>query len=371
MRFALPCLLLASCAHLPGAGGGFPDLLTRPLPGRIEANKTWSWPAPTDFREQWEQQQATRRTHSVLSGELLAFEHRWYDEKTSGIASVPAPDFAVLEGMSRDPEHGCRLTLTALDASRGGKRYLQPLLEGGEWCATAHWEVVKAEPKALYLRTEDAVAVLRAPTASAQLPVPDDYLADWTYAATLLTPHGDSARLLAEYESSAPMGRCSMDRRPADYARSFAQRCFAQGELACFLQVHLRVVGDQFNRVAWSSMGEAQSPTDASTLEKTGMDVDRFFRGLVVLLPDERPSELGSSRLARALIESGRRERFEPLLVRMIEDDALDTYNRFRALTVYTSLHYRGKGDDAAMKAKVAKLKLDPLAQAWWASLKK
>lgn len=370
MRTLLSSFLLLSCTTV-GSAGGFPELLSKPLQGSIEPNKKWSWPKPVDFETKWKGHDEAR-THVVRTGQLSAFAHRWYDSATSSVASAPVPAWADVEKKSADEAHGCRATTFVLDREHGGKRYLSRLLEGESvWCRREQWEVVKVEGSKFYLRTEDAVGVLEANPVPAQAAMPEEYLSEWTYVATLLEPHGNSAQLLKDYEANAPMGRCSMDRAPASFASQFAEKCFKAGELACFLQVHLRVVGDQFNRVAWSSMGEASSPTKASQLEKAGIDVDRFYRGLVVVLPDERPSELGTSRLARALIESGRRDAFEPLLVKMIQDERLDTYNRFRALTTYVSLHYREKGEDAEMKAKLSKLKLDPLGSAWWAGLGK
>jgi hypothetical protein len=92
---------------------------------------------------------------------------------------------------------------------------------------------------------------------------------------------------------------------------------------------------------------------------------------MVMRLPGDRPSELGASRLARGLTETKRKDAFEPLLAKMLQDKSLDTFNRLRALQVYVNLHYREGGDDAGMKKKLAALDLDALSRAWWASLKR
>ncbi|MBL8952135.1 MAG: hypothetical protein JNK82_15235 [Myxococcaceae bacterium] len=372
-RFAA-VVLCAACSHLPlaGGGGGFPSVLSKPLPGSIAPGKKWSWPEPQAFDAAWQGRLEAGSSFTVLTGDLVALENQRYDAKSSELVDLPAPAWAQLDSaVARDPERGCRAPGLRLIDRRGR---LEPVLESHSWCAGRAWKVVEAEPDTYLLEGAGygkTVARFTVTSRLAAQAVPEHYLTDWTYAATLLAPQPEGAKLIAEYEQSAPMGRCSMDTAPARHAQQFAERCYRLGELACFLQLQLRVIGDQFNRVAWSSYGEASHPTHAGRLETTGIDVDRFLRGLVVQVPGDRPSELGPSRLARALIETGRREAFEATLVAMAQDPALDAFNRLRALQVYVSLHYRENGDDAGMKKKLGMLKLDALSTAWWAALGK
>ena len=121
---------------------------------------------------------------------------------------------------------------------------------------------------------QDAQARLRVSETIAAQPVPTEYLTDWTYAATLATPKGKD-ELLEYYEKNAPMGRCSMDTGPIRFAREQADKCFAAGDLPCFLQLQVKIMGDQFQRVAYPSYGERSHPAESRALEATGIDVER------------------------------------------------------------------------------------------------
>jgi hypothetical protein len=356
MRALVSLLLMSS----------FPAVLSKPVPGAIEPGKHWTWPAPADFEKAWDARVASGRSYRVLTGALAGHETQHYDEKSSRLVDDPRPAWADVERLSE-----CHAASVVFVEHEKG---LDPLLPMDDpWCASWSWTVVKREGQVLFLEAQGAVARFVLADATPAREVPQKYLTDWTYAATLLQPKASGAALLADYEKNAPMGRCSMDTRPQLFASQSADDCYAKGELACFLQLQVKVMGDQFERVAYSSYGEASHPTYASRLESTGIDVDRFFRGLVLTLPGERPSELGASRLARALIESGRRDKFETLLMDMAQDDALDTMNRYRAFTTYVSMQYRAQGEDVREKtaAKVGLLKLDALSKAWWEAVQR
>jgi hypothetical protein len=355
MRALVSLLLMSS----------FPAVLTKPLPGTLEPGKRWSWPQPVDFQKAYDARVAAGSSYRVLRGELRAHETQHYDEKAQMLVDDPRPAWSDVDRLAE-----CRVSTLAFVER---EKELEPLLPDDEWCSGRGWKVVKREGRVLLLESDGAVAKLTLSEEGVAQRVPEKYLTDWTYAATLVKPQGNSAALLEEYAQNAPVGRCSMDTGPQKFATDFAERCFAKGELACFLQLQVKVMGDQFERFVYSSYGEASHPTYASRLESAGIDVDRFFRGLVLMLPGERPSELGPSRLARALIESGRGEKFEALLKDMAQDESLDSFNRYRALTTYVSMQYRAQGEDVREKtaAKVGLLKLDALSKDWWTAVQR
>jgi hypothetical protein len=57
-----------------------------------------------------------------------------------------------------------------------------------------------------------------------------------------------------------------MDTTPQEAARLYAELAYARGDLGKFLQLQVRIMGDQFERVAWSSFGEAAHSTEAERL---------------------------------------------------------------------------------------------------------
>jgi hypothetical protein len=184
-------------------------------------------------------------------------------------------------------------------------------------------------------------------------------LADWTYVAALLgegdtvyeekagdlgdadegiaaaIARGDQEGALSIYRRFRPRGACSMDERPARVARAYADLCFDVGRLGCFLQLQVQIMGDRFDRVAYSSYGEASHATEADKLADTGVDVERFFRGLTIQLAGvKRRGELGTWRLARSIKESGSAGSILPAIATMAADPGLDEHNRLRAAQV-------------------------------------
>jgi hypothetical protein len=143
-----------------------------------------------------------------------------------------------------------------------------------------------------------------------------------------------------------------MDERPAQVARAYADLCYRVGKLGCFLQLQIRIMGDQFDRVAYSSYGEAAHETESKRLAETGLDVDRFFRGLLVHFAGvERRGELGPWRLARSIQESGRTGSLVPALARMAESPDLDEYNRLRATQVLALMNEIAGVNEARLPA--------------------
>jgi hypothetical protein len=158
----------------------------------------------------------------------------------------------------------------------------------------------------------------------------------WYEAAEWAEKSGHDELAREIYRRFHPVGSCSHDSRPAEAARRYAELCYRDGLLGCFLQLQVQIMGDQFDRFAYSGLGELVHSTEAEKLAESGLDVDRFLRGLVLryepLDPKEsRPRELDAWRLARSIREAGRSPALDPELARMAGESSLDDYNRFRA----------------------------------------
>lgn len=164
-----------------------------------------------------------------------------------------------------------------------------------------------------------------------------DYSREKEIKATLA--RGDKEGAIALFQGYRPMGHCSMDTHPAEVARQYAEACYDAGKLSCFLQLQIRIMGDQFDRVAYSSYGEESHETQSARLFDTGIDVPRFFRGLALHFTGvSRKGNLGSWRLARSAKESGKAATLAAAFVAMAQDQSLDDYNRLRATAIVANM---------------------------------
>jgi hypothetical protein len=110
-------------------------------------------------------------------------------------------------------------------------------------------------------------------------------------------------------------------------------------------------------RSAWMSL---------LAVTQTGVDVDRFLRGLLFqfAVTPERSSELGPYRLARSLKESGRSESWGRELEVLAQSDQLDEYNRVRAaMTLFNLLALDGDFQNAVETLR--RLQIPASARAW------
>jgi hypothetical protein len=170
----------------------------------------------------------------------------------------------------------------------------------------------------------------------------------WARAADFAATHGNLDLAIELRRRFWPVGRCSMDSSPQEAGMAFADLCYEAGRTGCYLQLQVRVMGDNIGtRVAWSSYGEASFPTYVERIAEIGVDLEQFLMGLVFRfdVAEEREVALGAWRLARAMIESGLGERFEAILTSYAHDVELDGYNRFQAAVVLANLKIRRMRD--------------------------
>ncbi len=140
----------------------------------------------------------------------------------------------------------------------------------------------------------------------------------WTHWTSLAVLLDQSPANPGEF--AIPRGSCSMDTGPQDAVPKYPETCFEAGRIGCFLDFQIRIMGDLFNRVAWSSYGEAAHKTQATRLVTAGLDMQRLVRGLLVRYAPvmARRREFGT-------------EKYQPLVLGVANDPKVDEYNRFRA----------------------------------------
>ncbi|AKT42122.1 hypothetical protein [Chondromyces crocatus] len=355
-------------------GGRASDVLALPehLPPR--AASRWSWPATDAFEHALEAATRELRPIRLVRGRLgrgdepgiegMVFS--FFPETTpssQGDPSNAGTDTGIDKGTYRlvlelgDDRLPPRLSSYS---ARGGFRITQGSLADDRQRLVLTRKDETTDEESLWIQP-DYISPASRPSPSA--------LADWTYVATLVNAEppvyraetdstgwdahqpalahalmtGDHATALSIYRDHPPVGRCSMDERPAQVARDHAELCYDLGKLGCFLQLQLRIMGDRFDRVAYSNYGEAAHGTEADRLEEVGLDLDRFFRGLLFRFSGmSRQEELSFHRLVRSIRESGRLPALVPQLVVLAEDPDLDDVNRLRATQVVAFLERDG-----------------------------
>jgi hypothetical protein len=244
-----------------------------------------------------------------------------------------------------------------------------PLYERGHQQAEA-LEAAKKKGATAVLKLARAI-VAEPPDSSAQV------LVD---ASALAMEHGE-ARLARQLRALyRPVGRCSMDFRPQEAAAEFADLCFAQGDLPCFLQLQVRIMGQQFERVAYSSYGDAAHDSQVERLARTGVVPSDFLVGLLMSFDtsEERASQIGTWRLARAFADGEFGAAGERALLSRATDPTLDVFNRVRATQTLAYARIQAARAGKAWKdypenkdvlADVPRDGLHPYARAWLGTL--
>lgn len=170
---------------------------------------------------------------------------------------------------------------------------------------------------------------------------------------------------LAVLRRYRPMGRCSMDLRPQVLASRYGELCFETGKLGCTLHLQIRVMSSAFDRVAWSSYGDAVASTETAHLWDLGIEARRFLMAFVLNYPDRSlPLNVGMYRLGRGMAESPEVDRLSGHVRAWAEDQTLDASNRLNAALVLLNIRSRYYGNYLRPAEELAELKLHPLAHA-------
>lgn len=178
----------------------------------------------------------------------------------------------------------------------------------------------------------------------------------------------DAALTLAIHRRYRPYGGCSMDRRPQEVAQAYAEQCYAAGDLECFVRLEADVIGDRFERVSYSSFGEATRTTGVESLARAGIDIPRFLVGALLRFDARRADgqpvvrdEISLHAVAKAMREWDGMA-LEQDLRALAESPALDAYNRLRAAWALSYLLRSRVGDHGA-QARLAVMDLSDSAR--------
>lgn len=395
-----------------------------------ERSHPWTWPPRSAFEQRWSERARSGAAHQFLRVRVAAVEDARWSQDADGPVREQPTSLANLEALQAKGSLGCRTEGWYFERTGpSGQATLVPAVTTDDsWCGRHSWKVVEASGALRAGQSTYASARLEVVETLGGGPAPQAVLEEWTYVATLVhtdvpvdapgaapaayrrkadvgpdvkallargkagraellsgldtipsnddarwqsirawaTQRGDDALLREVFRHYRPVGRCSMDTAPAEQARQYADFCFDRGDLGCFLQLQVRIMGDQFDRVAWSSYGEAQARTQVDRLADTGADVRRFLRGLLFRLPGERAVEINAPRLARSMVESKTDAAFLKELPQLAADPALDPLNRLRATQTWVALLFRTGSRWPEVEATLAAAALHPVAKTWW-----
>lgn len=343
------------------------------FPRSPHANPRWSWPGMAHFQSMYEEAERRAKPIRLAHGLLVKDvdgEHAQVEDVVLSIEREAESDIYEL-----------RVEFAATDEAYEQARFWN---RSGWKLVTGSMERAAAGVPLVFERASSRIRI--EPTyVSSEGRIPMEALDAWSYVAALLSSDppvydgaratfdedagekiaaaraaGDKEKALSYYRIWRPMGRCSMDSRPAQVAREYAELCYEMGKLGCFLQLNLRIMGDQFDRVAYSSYGEASHATEAERLTETGLDVDTFLLGLVLRFGGvSREGELGGYRLVRSIKESGRAAPITARLSAWAKDGSFDEYSRLTATQILALLE-----EDAALEDEEA---LSEIARLWLA----
>ena len=136
------------------------------------------------------------------------------------------------------------------------------------------------------------------------------------------------------------IGQCSQDDGPRVHAMSIAVLSAESTSWEVFLRAHLDIMNDRFDRVSDGSYAWGKRNTYIREIEELNIDMQELILGISLRLsnPSENHYYGSIGRLGRALSETKDRQKLDETILRMIQDEKLDDYNRL--LMHYLFLNY-------------------------------
>lgn len=169
--------------------------------------------------------------------------------------------------------------------------------------------------------------------------LPHLQIGDWKAMRQRATQAENHELAIALFEHAGlTMGRCSHDGSPVLETQQYADSCLALGRTNCFLNLMVRVLGNQAERFIYSSLAHNLFESQSAHLEKADLDLARFLLGLLIRydVSPPRQAEVDEQSLAKAIVASELEDELIPELTRLVESEALDEANRLRAtVTLY------------------------------------
>ncbi|MFN7676490.1 hypothetical protein [Flavobacterium sp.] len=160
------------------------------------------------------------------------------------------------------------------------------------------------------------------------------------------------------------VGGCSMDDSPRIHALNIALLSAETTKWEIFLQSHLNIMNDRFDRVSDGGWAQQGRSTYIREIEDLNINVLDLLFGISLRVNNAAENHYyGSiSRLGRALSESKNQIDFENKSLAMIEDNDLDIYNRlliyflFRNYNNYLPNEFQQKQNIERLKISISKL---------------
>ncbi|MDF2188164.1 hypothetical protein [Paraflavitalea sp. CAU 1676] len=173
------------------------------------------------------------------------------------------------------------------------------------------------------------------------------------YVETYISPQAS----LALKRNRIVVGGCSQDQSPRYHAQAIARLSAETVNWETFLRAHLDIMNDRFERVSDGSYAWAKRETYIKELEVLDINVPDLMLGISLRV--DNPAQhhyFGSiNRLGRALAESQDTTRMEELMLNMIRDSELDSYNRILIYYLFINYAYH-RNDKKVFPGLIARL---------------
>lgn len=136
------------------------------------------------------------------------------------------------------------------------------------------------------------------------------------------------------------VGQCSQDNRPRIHAMNIAVLSAESISWEVFLRAHLDIMNDRFDRLSDGSYAWGERHTYIREIEELNIDMQELILGISLRIsnPSENHYYGSIGRLGRALSETKNKQTLEETILKMIQDEKLDDYNRL--LMHYLFLNY-------------------------------
>ncbi|SFT76081.1 hypothetical protein SAMN04489724_2072 [Algoriphagus locisalis] len=148
------------------------------------------------------------------------------------------------------------------------------------------------------------------------------------------------------------VGSCSFDNGPLEQQKRIARLAAETHDWSIFIKAFLNVMNDQVSRVADNSIASEARSTYVQELKKLDLDMYKILLGanLKVKNGDQAHYFADGSKIAQAFanLEENDQEYFENTLVRIIQDNSVDDFNKLHHYNTFLNYQYfQNKTDDS------------------------
>ena len=153
----------------------------------------------------------------------------------------------------------------------------------------------------------------------------------------------EKEKLLDEMRNTRVIGYCSMDGRPREHAVNIAMLAAETTRWEVFLEAHLDIMNDRFDRMSDGSYAWAGRQTYLRELEELDINVLDLILGISFRVENPAQNHYHGNiwRVGRALAETGDKRSVESALSSAMGDAQLDDFNRVLAFYLFHSyVHY-------------------------------